>query len=100
VLDESKLLIAMVTAKEKSEPPTVVLGMTPPAWQHMQSGETHTVDLRKVGINVQIVIFTGSTQKEMIAVLQDSSSALGGSFTDARGGGKLPDLGIDEKEAR
>lgn len=94
--EEHKLLVGLGSPEVRGGPTTVVLGMTPAGFEHMKDDYTHTVDLRKVGINVQIMIFRGDTHAEMASVIGSGLAEIGIPVHDMRGTGELPDLGIDE----
>ncbi len=94
--EESKVVVGVATSLVPGGPPTVMLGMTPHAWDKIADGKTHTFDMRKAGINAQIVIFRGETHAEVIETLRSGAEMLGAPFDDHRGKGPLPDLGIDE----
>ena len=93
----NKVLVGIGSPDAPGSPPTIVLGVSKAAWEFMQNGMTHTFDLRKVGVPVQIVMFGADSQDDCAALMQQGAAAAGAPFVDARGkDGNLPDLGIDD----
>lgn len=74
--------------------PTVILGMPQGAWDFMADGLTHTFDLTKVGVPVQVIIFRGKDGLDVKGKLFDANAFLKDGATDADG--NLQNLGIKE----
>jgi hypothetical protein len=96
VSKERKVVVGIGTPEIAGGPPTIILGMTPQAWDAMAGEGTHTFDLRKVGVNVQILMFRGESHAAIAETLASGAAMMGAPFTDARKNGELPDLGIDD----
>lgn len=82
---EQKLLVAMGGTIAG---PIVVLGMSDAAWDHCRDGKTHTLNLNKIGIRGQIILFGGRNHEQMKGWLADHARTVT-SLTPER------DLGID-----
>lgn len=65
----------------------VLLGVPEAGWQWMKDGKTHTFDLTKLGIPVQIMLFGGKDQADLKAQL-----AIGPDVRDL----SSKDMGIDQ----
>jgi hypothetical protein len=70
---------------------TVLLGIPVAAWEYMKNGDTHTFDLAKVGLPVQIMMFGGPDHD---ACLEMIKPFLAPGHLDARN----VDFGIKPKE--
>lgn len=48
---------------------TVIIGVSPGAWEYMKDGMTHTFDLNKLGVPVKLILFGGKDQASIKALL-------------------------------
>lgn len=87
-----EMIFAVAPPKEKGDPDTVILGITTEAWNYMKDGMTHTFDLRKVGIPVQMIIYGSEDYPTAMAHIKQFIDKSGIPFIDARG---KVDFGID-----
>lgn len=92
--DREKRVVVGVGEPLPGAVPSVILGMPPAAWDAMANGKTHTFDLTKVGIPVQIMMFRGDSYEHTVEVMQSGAVAAGAEFIDHRK--PSPDLGIDK----
>jgi hypothetical protein len=75
----------------------LILGVPAGAWEHMKDANTHTFDLRKIGIPLKLVMFGGPTYDEVIDTMDLAARASSGEgLIDHPGGRDLPEIGIDE----
>jgi hypothetical protein len=70
---EERTVFALGHPARSGDPVTIVIGVSKAAWNYMKDGNTHTVDLRKGGINVQFMLFGGDTMESCIEVLKDAA---------------------------
>lgn len=74
--------------------PTVILGMPRGSWDAMAGGQTHSFDLTKIGIPVQILMFREADGAAVAAKLAEVGIMLSQDAEDADG--NLRNLGIEE----
>lgn len=55
----------------------LLLGVPHAAWEFMQDGKTHTVDLSKFGLPIHILLFGTATHAEAVAVITEHNKRLG-----------------------
>lgn len=73
--NENKVVF-LATVQENGKP-IVFLGISKEAWEHMKDGKTHTFDLTKVGIPLQLVLFGGPDKSTITSDLKESAKAWG-----------------------
>lgn len=62
----------------------IMLGVPQGAWEYMSDGKTHTFDLNRAGIPVQIIMFGGATHDECMSVLQAAFAGADCTYADMR----------------
>lgn len=55
----------------------LLLGISLPAWEYMKDGNTHTIDLTKLGLPFRLIIWGGATQAEIRAAVETHNAKLG-----------------------
>ena len=64
--------------------PVITLGISEACWEFMKGGSTHTLDLTKVGIPAQLVMFGGETYESVSKTLLNGLKAQGITIDDRR----------------
>lgn len=81
---DEKIVVGLAAAPDGST--VVILGISEASFAAIADGRTHTADLRKVGLGVQVIVMRGKDRMNIAAQLGDVNAVLG----------KEPhDLGID-----
>ncbi len=95
--DDNKVVVAMAEPLP-GQPPTVILGIPKAAWEYMQDSKTHTFDLTKVGIPVQILMFGGADRADVMRLMDKASTMISGQplANKPAPSASLPDVGIDK----
>lgn len=63
----------------------LLLGVTRAAWDHMRDGKTHTFDLRKAGLDFQLLMFGGKNHTDIMGFIDRHNRGLGLATHDRRG---------------
>jgi hypothetical protein len=71
--------------QDPRSPMTMVIGIPGPAYERIKNGDTHTINLEKVGLPVHIVIFGAESHQDAMGLLQQHNSFVNKQFVDARG---------------
>lgn len=80
-MDKKNQVVFLAAATEDGTP-LVALGVSKAAWEYMKDGKTHTFDLTRAGIPVQIVLFGGDTPESILADLKQSAPQWGVTLRD------------------
>lgn len=74
--DDARILVAMGTAIEMGDAPTVILGMTEATWADIAGGKAQDIDLRKVGIPAMLLVMRGKDHDDIKRQLRDAALSL------------------------
>lgn len=85
-----RLLVAMGAPATPQSPPVVIIGISEGAWKEMDGYITQNVDLTKIGIHAQLMVFKGETHDDLIRILRQAAASV------SMPTGKLEDLGIED----
>ena len=77
-------VLFVVAPAPAGEAPTVMLGITPDAWEYMKDGRTHTFDLTKVGAPIKIILFGEKSDEEIEKTVREVAAAKGINIIDRR----------------
>lgn len=76
--------VVFCAAKGAYDQDVVILGIPKGAWDYMKNGHTHTFDLTKVGIKLQIVLFGGADHSACMKLIESAASVSGTALDDQR----------------
>ncbi len=63
---------------------TIMIGIPRGAWEYMREGKTHQVDLDRVGIPLQFVLYGAKDHETAMQAIEDFIAGEGQSFEDRR----------------
>lgn len=55
----------------------LILGISRAAWEYMRQGQTHTMDLTKLGLPIRLIVFGGADHAEIRAAIDAHNAHLG-----------------------
>ena len=64
--------------------PIVSVGIPDAAWKRIRNGETHTIDLVKVGVPFRLMLFGAATNEAAVTILMDAAKLAGLPVYDER----------------
>lgn len=82
IAPEERCVFAITEDRE-----TLILGIPEAGWHYMKDGKTHTIDLRRFGIPVRIMMYGGTNRAELLKHLNISPDTLDLSGLDVGFGG-------------
>lgn len=80
---EDKLLFALLPF-ENEKVPGLLVGIPRGAWDYMRDGNTHTLDLTRLGIPVRLMLFGAETHADALKTFEEAARANGVALLDQR----------------
>src|SRR4051794_3763727 len=91
---EEKLVFGFAPPADATKPATLLLGVPRAAWEYMKDGKTHTLDLTKIGLPIQLILYGADSHDTALRVIQEHNRRQGIPYLDERQKG----FGIEETE--
>lgn len=81
---EQKIVFAMHAPEAEGKPSTLIVGIPAQAWEFMKAGKTHNLDLTKLGVPVQLMLFGADDHEAAMTMLKEGAAQGGITLVDAR----------------
>lgn len=82
--DEHKILFAVAPAAQNDGASVLLVGVSTKCWEYMRDGKTHTVDLTKIGVPLQLIVYGGADYASVVKVIEDHCKEQGQALLDLR----------------
>jgi hypothetical protein len=91
---EEKIVFGFAPPADPTKAATLIIGVPQAAWEYMKDGKTHTLDLTRIGIPIQLLLYGADSHDTAMRYIQEHNSKQGIPYLDER----QKDFGITEAE--
>jgi hypothetical protein len=81
---DQKIAFAVSPDGQGDGVPILIVGVTAGTWEYMKDGNTHNLDLTKIGVPAKFVFFDGESHDAVMKVLQQGCADRGEAYLDDR----------------
>lgn len=92
---EEKIVFGFSPPADPTKPATLIIGVPNGAWEYMKDGKTHTLDLTKIGIPIQLLLYGADSHDTAMNYIKQHNSRQAIPYLDER----QKDFGIDDTES-